>query len=86
MFSSSRTSPDSKCRSNDISICEDDAHETPQKMESGLGSLPADTAAYLACIVLKREYMLLGSESFATTTSLGRERTLKACQKAYYEA
>ena len=86
MFSSSRTSPDSKCGSNDIRLFMGDIHDTPQKMESGLGSLPADTAAYLACIVLKTEYMLLGSESFATTTSLGRERTFKACQKADYEA
>ena len=85
MFSSCRTSPDSKCRSNDISICKDDIHDTPQKMESGLGSLPADTAAYLACIILKTEHMILGSESFATTTSLGREWTFKACQKADYE-
>ena len=86
MFNSSRTSSESKCGSNDISMCKDDIHETPQTMESGLGNLRADSTAYLACINLKTEHMFLGSESFATTTSLGREWTFKACQKADYEA
>ena len=85
MFSSSRTSPDSKCGSNDIRLFMDDIHETHQTMESGLGSLRAESAAYLACINLKTEHMLLGSENFATTSSLGREWTFKACQKADYE-
>ena len=86
MFNSSRTSPESKCRSNDISMCEDDIHETPQTMESRLGNLRADSAAYLARINLKTEHMFLGSESFATTTSRGREWTFKACKKADHEA